>query len=188
VRTVSDLSLRELLSRDGSYPTIAAAVASGRLPAFDVALFDHVGDVYRRVEIAVGPDVERAAELRLTALVHEESPDALPRLLRAAGVADLSPTVLAVTRGFGRIWKIEREDDLRSFVEAARPFLGEILLFELAHEGRPIPQMERAAEIGRIRVAFARWAERLARDTRLSSSPRTAGPQGTSAEEIDACE
>ena len=158
----SNLFLRRLLSQRGSYPIIAAAAASGQLPHFPVTLFEHVGEVYRRVETAAGPDFAGIEELRLAALVHEEPQESLPKVLRSAGVFDFAPTVIAVTGGFGRIWKVRTEGDLRDYVEVNRPQLASILLFELAHEGQVIPEMERAAEVGGVQAAFKCWAERLA--------------------------
>jgi hypothetical protein len=164
-------SLRTLLSRRGSYPTIAAAAASGRLPRLAVRLFEHVGDVYTRVEIAADPDFAQIAELRLAALVHEEPPAAVPEVLDAAGLGDFAPTVLAVVGGFGRIWKARSEADLRDFVRTNAQHLAAILLFELAHEGQRIPRGERAAELGGLRAAVQRWTVRLAGMT--SSGPRS---------------
>ena len=158
----SNLSLRRLLSRRGSYPIIAAAAASGQLPHFPVTLFEHIGDVYRRVETAADHDVAVIEELRLAALVHEEPQESLTKLLDSAGVFDLAPTVVAVTGGFGRIWKVRTEGELRDYVEVNRPHLASILLFELAHEGQSIPEMERAAEVGGLQAALQCWAERLA--------------------------
>ena len=113
----SNRFLRRLLSQRGSYPIIAAAAASGQLPHFPVTLFDHVGEVYRRVETAADHDVAGIEDLRLAALVHEEPQESLPKA---------------------------------------------ILLFELAHEGQVIPEMERAAEVGGLQAALKCWAERLA--------------------------
>jgi hypothetical protein len=158
----SNLFLRRVLSQRGSYPIIAAAAASGQLPHFPVTLFEHVGEVYRRVETAAGPDFVGIEELRLAALVHEEPQESLPKVLRSAGVFDFAPTVIAVTGGFGRIWKVRTEGDLRDYVEVNRPQLASILLFELANEGQVIPEMERAAEVGGVQAAFKCWAERLA--------------------------
>ena len=55
------------------------------------------------------------------------------------------------------------EGDLRDYVEENRPHLASILLFELAHEGQSIPEMERAAEVGGLQAALKCWAERLNR-------------------------
>jgi len=109
----SNRFLRRLLSQRGSYPIIAAAAASGQLPHFPVTLFDHVGEVYRRVETAADHDVAGIEEPRLAALVHEEPQESLPKVLRSAGVFDFAPTVMAVTGRFGRIWKVRTERDLR---------------------------------------------------------------------------
>jgi hypothetical protein len=73
-------------------------------------------------------------------------------------VSELLPEVVAVTREFGRVWRVRTDDDLRGYVEKNRPYLAAILLFELAHEGQSTPQMERAAQAGRLETAFARWA------------------------------
>jgi hypothetical protein len=154
-------SLRRLLSQHGSYPKIAAAVATGQLPHFPVRLFEHVGDVYRRVETAAGDDSVEIEGLRLTALVHEEPLESLPKLLGSAGVSGFAPTVAAVTSGFGRIWKVRTEHDLRAYVEAHRSHLASMLLFDVAHEGRAIPEMERAAEVGGLADAFNCWVGRL---------------------------
>lgn len=158
----SDLSLRRLLSRRGSYPLIVAAAASGQLPHFPVTLFEHVGDVYRRVETAADHNLAGLEALRLAALVHEEPQESLTKLLDSAGVSDFAPTVVAVTGGFGRIWKVRTEGDLRDYVEVNRPHLASILLFELAHEGQSTPEMERAAEVGGLQAALKCWGERLA--------------------------
>jgi hypothetical protein len=157
------LSLRRLLARRGSYPAIARAGASGRLPGFPVALFAHVGDVYRRVEAAAADDVPEIESLRLAALVHEEPPESLAELLDGAGLAELAPTAVAVVAAFGAVWKLRTEGEVRDFPDANRPHLRAILLFEIAHEGRATSEMERAARVAGLGEAFAGWAERLAR-------------------------
>jgi hypothetical protein len=158
----SNASLRRLLSQRGSYPMIAAAMASGQFPDFPVTLFKHVGDVYERVETAADRDFDEIPALRLAALVHEEPLGSLPQLLGSAGVSAFAPTVLAVTGAFGCIWKVRTDDDYRRYVEAHRPGLAPILLFELAHEGQSTAHMERAAEVGGLHSTFTCWAERLA--------------------------
>jgi hypothetical protein len=158
----SCVSLRRLLAQRGSYPVIAAAVASGRLPDFSVKLFEHVGDVYRRVETAAGDGFDEIEGLRLAALAHEEPPESLRTLFGLADISDLVPIVAAVTGGFGRVWKVRTEGELDDYVELHRAHLASILLFEVAHEGRATPEMERAAEVGGIEATFKVWAERLA--------------------------
>ena len=133
-------------------------------------LFEHIGDVYRRVETAADPETTEAAALRLAALVHEEPPESLPKLLDSAGVRHLAPIVVAVIGGFGQIWKVRTEGDLRAYVEVNRPHLASILLFEVAHEGQSTPVMERAAELGGLRPALTCWAARLA--GAIPSGPR----------------
>ena len=158
----SNRSLRRLLSRRSSYPLIVEAAASGQLPNFPVTLFEHIGDVYRRVEAAADHNFAEPEALRLAALVHEEPQASLAKLLDSAGVSDFAPTVIAVTGGFGRVWKVRTDGDLRDYVEVNRPHLASILLFELAHEGQSTPEMERAAEVGGLQAALECWAERLA--------------------------
>jgi hypothetical protein len=156
------VSLRQLLFQRASYRLIAAAAASGRLTHFPVRLFEHVGDVYRRVETAADDDFAGIAQLRLAALVHEEPSESLPNLLASADVLDFAPTVVAVTGGFGRIWKVQTDGDLRAYVETHRPHLPAILLFEVAHEGQSTALMARAAELAGLRTALTCWAARLA--------------------------
>jgi hypothetical protein len=166
------MSLHDLLSRRGSY----AAIAAGRFPDFHVRLFDHVGDVYRRVERAAGDDFPQVDALRLTALVHEEPPASIAGLLAVADLARFAPLVTAVTSAFGRVWKVRTGDDLRTFVERHRPSLAAVLLFELAHEGRAIPDMERAAGLGGLSAEFDSWANRLLADDPLLDDGRLVLP------------
>jgi hypothetical protein len=105
--------------------------------------------------MAAGGDFEQVEAVRLTALVHEEPLERLPQLLGSAGVSELLPEVVTVAREFGRVWEVRTDDDLRGYVEKSRPYLAAILLFELAHEGRSTPQMERAAQAGGLETAFA---------------------------------
>jgi hypothetical protein len=121
------------------------------------------------------PIVDEIPALRLTALVHEEPLGSLPQLLGSAGVSAFAPTVVAVTGAFGRIWKVRTDDDLRRYVEAHRPHLAPILLFELAHEGQSTAHMERAAEAGGLHSAFTCWAERLAAAARRAPRRQVAG-------------
>jgi hypothetical protein len=134
-----------------------------QVPRLPVALSEHVREVFRRVETAAADDFDQVAELRLVALVHEEPPESLPDLLGSTGLLDYLPVVRAVTGRFGRVREVRTEDDLRDFVETSGPHLAAILLFELAHEGRPTPEMERAARLGGLQPAFERWAARVAR-------------------------
>lgn len=118
--------------------------------------------VYRRVEVAAGEDVAEIASLRLAALLHEESPNRVPTLLETAGLSDFAPVVGAVIARFGCLWKIGAAHELADYVAAHRAYLAPLLLFELAHEGRATPEMERAAHLARLALDFQRWTARLA--------------------------
>jgi hypothetical protein len=78
-----------------------AAAASGQLPHFPATLFEHVGEVYRRVETAANLNLAGLEALRLAARIHEEPQESLPKVLDSAGVFDFAPIVVAVTGGFG---------------------------------------------------------------------------------------
>ena len=156
-------TLRRLLDRRGSYPAIRAAGASGKLHALlPVTLFHHIGTVYHRLEqCADGHHGADLAALRLTVLLHEEPLPWLPRVVAAAGFSDFAPTVLDVTAGFGDVWKATTDEAIARYAEVHRPHLAPLLLFELAHEGRPTSEMERAAELGGLSLDFARWVAGL---------------------------
>src|SRR5207249_6455357 len=65
-RAAARTRLRRLLEREGSYPAIASAAASGELgDALPTRIFSHIGDVYDRLELAAGPDFPNIALLRL---------------------------------------------------------------------------------------------------------------------------
>jgi hypothetical protein len=167
-----NFDLRQLLAQPGSYPRIAAAATDGERPHFAVTLFPHVGAVYRRVETAAGDDaIVDLAALRLTALVHEEPLESLPRLLATAGFDHAAPIVLAVAGAFGEVWKARSDTEVAAFVATRREHLAAILLFEVAHEGQPTDSMRRAAELGGLQAAFARWHERLACATATQPDP-----------------
>src|SRR5262245_12580365 len=171
----NERSLRSLLGRFGSYPAVETAVARELHHHVPVTLFEHIGDVYRRLELATDRDFSGIAQLRLAVLLHEESPPTLPRLLAAGGFSDFIPAVHAVGGGFGEVWKARADRELADYVGAHRAHLESLLLFELAHEGRATAAMERASELGALKVTFGRWAGRLADITppqsRVSVSP-----------------
>jgi len=78
--------LRHLLERCGSHLVFKAAAAPGELDElFPVGIFDHIGTVYQRLEKLADADFAEIAELQLAVLLHEEPPNSLPSLLRAAG-------------------------------------------------------------------------------------------------------
>ena len=155
-------SLRRLLERCGSYPVIEAAAASGELHALlPVRLFEHIGATYQRLERLADPDFPDLAKLRLAVLLHEESPCSLPGILAEAGFGDFAGTVIGVIEGFGQLWKVLADREIAECIVAQREHLAALLLFELAHEGSAIPQMERVAELGGLDLPFRRWVERL---------------------------
>lgn len=154
--------LRRWLERPGSYAEIAAAAEHGALPALAGRLFAHIGDVYGRLEIAAGRDFDAIERLRLTVLVHEAPPCTLEPLLAELDHAGDAADVTAVIAGFGAIWQTRTDDDVARYVAAHRAHLAALLLFEVAHEGRPAANMSRAADLGGMRAAFERWAGRLA--------------------------
>jgi hypothetical protein len=158
--------LRLLLVRCGSYPVIEVAAACGELhELLPVKLFEHIGIVYHRLERVADTHFPGIAELRFAVLLHEESPDSLPRLLATAGFSDFAPSVLGVVAGFGELWKVTADHEIADYVVAHRAHLASLLLFELAHEGRAISEMERVAELGGLDISFKRWATRLPRVT-----------------------
>jgi hypothetical protein len=159
---MDSVELRHLLERCGSYPAIEAAAASGELrEILPVELFEHIGIVYHRLERVADTPLPDIAASRLTVLVHETPPESLPRVLEAAGFSDLSPIVREVIGGFGEVWRVTADCQIAEYVVTHGAHLAPLLLFELAHEGRAIPAMERAAELGGLDLAFARWAGRL---------------------------
>ena len=148
--------LRDAISRPGAFDAAAAELAD--LVSGEIA--DHIRRVYDRLERAA--DQELATPLRLAVLVHEVAPDRLPALLDRIGLSDLAPIVTSIVDAFGRLWKLERDDDLVDFVRAHRPHLAPLLLFELAHEGVPTGSMRRIARLAGLDPSLERWAKSLA--------------------------
>ena len=74
---------------------------------------------------------------------------------------DLTSIAVAVTSEFGDVWKASTEAELCDFVERHAPVLPALLLFEVAHEGRPIPAMVRAAELAGLQRELGAWSQRL---------------------------
>jgi hypothetical protein len=89
-------------------------------------------------------------------------PARLPALLDRIGLTDFAPIVTSIVDAFGRLWKLQREDDLVGFVRAHRPHLAPLLLFELVHEGAPTGAMRRIARLAGLERSFERWAASLA--------------------------
>jgi hypothetical protein len=159
---MDSVELRLLLERPGSYPALERASASGALRALlPVTLFEHIGIVYHRLEGMASAHFPGIVGSRLAVLLHETPPDSLPGLLAAAGLSDCAPLVFGVIGGFGELWKVTGDGEIAAYVAAHRAHLAPLLLFELAHEGRATPAMERAAELGGLDRAFGDWARRL---------------------------
>ncbi len=150
------VGLRNLLGRAGCADAVTAWMSTAEVPAGLRALFiPHVRDVLRRVDAAG----EEAGlwPVKLAALVHESPQEALPALLEAAGFADVAGQVAAVVAGFGAVWKTQGEAGLAAFTREHAPCLRQLLLFELAHEGRATAAMHRAAALGGFAGEMARW-------------------------------
>ena len=80
-----------------------------------------------------------------------------------------------MVKSFGRIWKIKSEEELAAYVSAHEHHLAAVLLFELAHEGQPIPAMKEAARLGGLERSFTRWAGRLQSMTNAHTNSAAAG-------------
>jgi len=153
--------LRNVLQQPASLEAIRAAAASGDLAKFvPTPFFDHIADVYARLERIVAGSPESWA-LKLVALVHEEPPARAADLVARAGFADVSDLVLHVLDGFGAVWKVRRHAQLELYVRAHRTHLASLLLFELAHEGTPTASMRSAAQAAGLMVEFQRWTTQL---------------------------
>jgi hypothetical protein len=175
--TKTSPSLRRWLARPGSYTQIAAAAAFGELPQLPVKLFAHVGEVYRRVELAAGSDAVGIEALRTAALVHEEPLQSLHAILTSADLLEFAPTVCAVVGAFGRIWRVRTPHELHDYVAQNFSHLPAILLFEVAHEGHAIPAMREAAAVGGLEAHLELWAKRLATGAQQTAQATPAHPQ-----------
>jgi len=82
-------------------------------------------------------------------------------LVEDAGFAEAAPAVAAVLTGFGEVWRAESDEKLWEYSRTHGARLAPLLLFELAHEGRPTAPMRRAAHFGGLELPFQRWARRL---------------------------
>ena len=147
--------LRDAISRPGAFDAAAAELAD----VLSGNVSDHVRRVYERLERAV--DEELAPPLRLTVLVHEVAPDHVPALLDRIGLPDFTPIVTSIVAAFGRLWKLQSEDDLIDFARAHGRHLAPLLLFELAHEGAPTVAMRRIARLAGLERRFDGWAARF---------------------------
>jgi len=164
--------LRRLLQRPASLDAIRAAATSGKLASIlRTPFFDHITDVYARLERTAADSAE-AWPLKLAVLVHEEPPARAAELVARAGFSDVSDVVLDVLRGFGAVWKPGNALEVEAYVRAHTGQLTSLLLFELAHEGTPTPSMRLAADAAGLTAEFEGWVSRLAagEEARLHAS------------------
>ena len=118
--------------------------------------------VYARVERAAGPASPAAWPLKLTALVHEQPPARVGRVLARAGLADQARLVRSIVASFGEIWKARDRRALATFARRHRHRLGPLLLFEVAHEGAATAAMREVARHGGLERLLTSWLARLA--------------------------
>jgi hypothetical protein len=156
-------ALRRLLFRAGGcHEAVEAFLATEGAPAQLRELFTpHVRQVLRRVDAAVGEEAHELWPVKLAALVHEVPPADLPGLLESVGFPDVAGQVVAVVAGFGAVWKANGEAALAEYVLGHAPYLRQLLLFELAHEGRPTAAMGQAAALAGVPADLDRWRLRM---------------------------
>lgn len=159
---MTSADLRELLRQGNSLSKVRAAAASGGLARIlPTPFFDHVADVYARLERVC--EVADCWPLKLAVLVHEEPLQRIPGLLDHCGCSDVEAIVCDVLGGFGALWKARDRSELEGYVRSHRDHLERLLLFELAHEGTATPPMVQAAQLAGPTIAreFAEWSVRL---------------------------
>jgi hypothetical protein len=139
---------RRQLARSPSLD-VAPAVAA----ALGVRFFDHIGDVYARLE-----SVATDWRMKAVVLVHEEPPAHAVQTVVGAGLPEVAPLADAVLRGFGDVWKLPTA----AWLATHRAHADALLLFEVVHEGRPTASMLDAADAAGIGGAVRRWSDRLA--------------------------
>jgi len=156
--------VRRLLRQGRSLDALRRALARGALGGLapPPALRSHIVAVYARVERAAGPASPAAWPLKLTALVHEEPPARVGRVLARAGLAGQSRFVRGIVASFGEIWKARDGRALAAFARRHRRRLRPLLLFEVAHEGAATAAMRDVARRGGIERVLASWLARLA--------------------------
>ncbi len=160
--------LRKVLQQPASLEAIRAAAASGDLAnILPTRFFDHIADVYARLERIVSASPE-AWPLKLVVLVHEEPPARAAELVSCVGFPDVSDLVFHILSGFGAVWKVRNDAQLELYVRAHRADLASLLLFELAHEGIPTASMRSAARAAGLVVEFQRWITMLTPQRRAS--------------------
>jgi hypothetical protein len=125
-------------------------------------LTPHVAEVIRRVEVAIGDEQKQFWPVKLAALLHEMSLAEVEETLQQMGFGDMAQFVCNIIGGFGDIWKITSESQLREYVFRRQSHLEPLLLFEVAHEGAATDAMRAAARLGGCEENLEAWAGRLA--------------------------
>lgn len=175
--------LRLLLRPPRSLAAVHRAARSGDLDRLlGTTVTEHVLAVYDRVERASAGEPERdATALKLVALVHEEPPERMPRLLAAADLAGEAPFATAIVAAFGALWRAQDEAELARLAERRAATLRPLLLFEVAHEGDATPAMRDAARLGGFAGDVDLWLARIRSEARRAAVNRgTPGPPGSS--------
>jgi hypothetical protein len=162
------LDVRELLLARGALDRVRLAHAEGRLArALPTPFFDHIGDVLERVE-----RVEHASTgcgewlLKLTALVHEERPARIAKVLEPSGLAVHTPFIAGILAAFGEVWRVRDADARAAFVRRHGPLLEPILRFEAAHEGHVTDAMAAVAACAGIADRVPVWSAALSPESR----------------------
>jgi hypothetical protein len=133
-------------------------------------LTPHVVEVIHRAEIVMGDEQTRFWPAKLAALLHEMSIAEVEEALRQMEFGDVARLVCDIIEGFGHIWKIKDESQLREYVFRRQSHLGPLLLFEVAHEGAATDAMRAAARLGGYEENLEIWVGRLASSQRSSSN------------------
>jgi hypothetical protein len=129
----------------------------------------HIVEVIQRVEVAIGDEQKRLWPVKLAALLHEMGLAEVEETLRQMEFGEVARLVCDIIGGFGEIWKINDESQLREYVFRRQSHLEPLLLFEVAHEGAATDAMRAAARIGGYEDNLEIWVGRLASVQRSSS-------------------
>jgi hypothetical protein len=109
----------------------------------------------------MGDEQKRFWPVKLAALLHEMSLAEVEGTLRRMGFGDVAQLVCDIIGGFGEIWKISSEAQIREYVFRRKNHLELLLLFEVAHEGAATDAMRAAARLGGCEENLEAWVGRL---------------------------
>jgi hypothetical protein len=156
-------NLRELFQRSNTLRYLERIISERAWSeAIRAQLTPHVVEVIRRVEVAIGAEQERFWPVKLAALLHEMSLAELEEALRRMEFDDVARLVCDIIEGFGDIWKINGESQLREYVIRRQSHLEPLLLLEVTHEGAATDAMREAARLGGYEAHLDAWVGRLA--------------------------